>query len=67
MDMSFANQFLALKRLAETGAELENKVYDLPEEQDLELASLKLETLGVEIDDLTEEQLKYLSDYSSGT
>jgi len=67
MDMSFSNQFLALKRLAETGAELENNVYELPEEQDLDLASLKLETLGIEIDDLTEEQVKYLSDYSAGT
>jgi len=67
MDMSFANQFLALKRLKETGAELEHKVYMLPEEQDQELASIKLDTMQLSIDTLTDEQKKYTTDYSAGT
>jgi adenosylhomocysteinase len=67
MDMSFANQFLALKRLKETGGDLDRKVYTLPEEQDQELASIKLQTQGLTIDELTEEQEKYAVDYSAGT
>ena len=67
MDMSFANQFLALKRLAETGKDLDKTVYDLPEEQDQELAQLKLKTQGLSIDELSEEQIKYATDYSAGT
>jgi len=67
MDMSFANQFLALKRLKETGKGLEHKVYTLPEEQDQELATLKLQTMGLSIDALTEEQTRYATDYSAGT
>jgi adenosylhomocysteinase len=67
MDMSFANQFLALKRLKETGNTLEKKVYVLPEEQDQELAALKLETMTISIDRLTEEQKRYALDYSAGT
>jgi adenosylhomocysteinase len=67
MDMSFANQFLALCRLARTGKTLQPKVYELPKEQDQELAQLKLETMGKHIDALTEEQKKYASDYSAGT
>jgi adenosylhomocysteinase len=67
MDMSFANQFLALCRLAKDGKTLEKKVYELPKEQDQELALLKLTTMGLSIDTLTEEQKKYESDYSAGT
>jgi adenosylhomocysteinase len=67
MDMSFANQFLALCRLAKDGKTLEKKVYELPPEQDQELARLKLSTMAVSIDALTEEQKKYESDYSAGT
>jgi adenosylhomocysteinase len=67
MDMSFANQFLALKRLKETGQTLEKKVYTLPEEQDQELAQIKLETMGLSIDTLTEDQKRYATDYSAGT
>jgi adenosylhomocysteinase len=67
MDMSFANQFLALKALAEEGRSYEKKVYVLPEKQDQEIAALKLKTLGLSIDELTEEQKKYLVDYSAGT
>ncbi len=67
MDMSFANQFLALKSLAETGKEMGKTVIDLPEEQDQELALLKLSTMGLSIDELSEEQVKYATDYSAGT
>jgi adenosylhomocysteinase len=67
MDMSFANQFLALKRLKEMGQTMDNKVYTLPEEQDQELAQLKLQTMGLSIDELTEQQKKYATDYSAGT
>ena len=67
MDMSFANQFLALKALAERGKELENKVYVMPPEQDQEVATIKLEATGIGIDTLTEEQIKYATDYAAGT
>jgi adenosylhomocysteinase len=67
MDMSFANQFLSLCRLASEGNQYENIVYDISSEQDSELAALKLATEGVSIDALTSEQIAYASDYSSGT
>jgi adenosylhomocysteinase len=67
MDMSFANQFLALKALAERGKELENKVYVMPPEQDQEVATIKLKATGIGIDTLTEEQIKYATDYAAGT
>jgi adenosylhomocysteinase len=67
MDMSFANQFLALCALAKDGKKLEKQVYSLPPEQDQELAQLKLATMGMKIDALTDEQQKYLGDYSAGT
>ncbi|HEU5060262.1 MAG TPA: adenosylhomocysteinase, partial [Kofleriaceae bacterium] len=53
MDMSFANQFLALCALAKDGKKLEKQVYSLPPEQDQELAQLKLATMGLKIDALT--------------
>ena len=67
MDMSFANQYLSLCKLAKEGKGLKPDVYDLPEEQDQDLARLKLSTLGIEIDSLTEEQKSYETDYSAGT
>jgi len=67
MDMSFANQYLSLCRLAAESKDMENKVYDISKEQDQGLALKKLETLGISIDTLTEEQVKYLKDYTSGT
>jgi adenosylhomocysteinase len=70
MDMSFANQFMSQLRLAELhskGTRLENKVHDISREQDQEIALLKLRTQGLSIDKLTEEQKKYIEDYSSGT
>lgn len=60
MDMSFANQALSLEYLVKNKGLLQNKVYDVPEEIDREVAKIKLKTLNIEIDDLTEEQKKYL-------
>ena len=67
MDMSFANQFLSLCRLAAEAESLETDVYDISLEQDMDLASTKLETLGFSIDVLTPEQVKYSTDYTAGT
>ena len=67
MDMSFANQYLALCRLAKEGDKLDSIVYDISLEQDQGLAKTKLETLGFEIDDLTADQIEYLTDYTVGT
>jgi adenosylhomocysteinase len=70
MDMSFANQFMSQLRLAESykkGKRLENKVYDITAEQDREIAAVKLGTMGIKVDKLTPEQVKYLTDYSAGT
>jgi adenosylhomocysteinase len=67
MDMSFANQFLGLIRLAREGKNLSPRVYDVDPAQDEEVARLKLETMGVQIDTLSLEQKDYLSDYEAGT
>jgi adenosylhomocysteinase len=67
MDMSFANQFMAMMFLAKNGNNLENKVYDITEEQDQEIAALKLKTMNLEIDYLTEEQINYQNAYNEGT
>jgi len=67
MDMSFANQFMAMIRLAKDGASFEKTVHVLPEELDHEIASLKLDTLGLGIDVLTEDQVTYLNSYEEGT
>jgi adenosylhomocysteinase len=67
MDMSFANQALALEYAAQHASELDRKVYPVPSEIDREIARLKLETMGVEIDTLTEEQANYLASWDEGT
>jgi adenosylhomocysteinase len=67
MDMSFANQFLGMLKLAKEGKSLEKKVYELPPAQDQEIALTKLSTMGLSIDQLTDEQAKYATDYSAGT
>lgn len=67
MDMSFSDQALAVRYIAENWERLENKVYRLPEELDRRVARIKLETLGIKIDRLSEDQIKYLSDWRSGT
>jgi adenosylhomocysteinase len=63
MDMSFANLALAVEHLVVDGPELENRVLDVPKAIDEEIARLKLESLGVEIDSLTAEQQDYLSSW----
>ncbi len=67
MDMSFANQFLSMVRLAKEGKGLETTVHDIPEEQDQQIAGIKLATLDAGLDHLTPEQIAYLDDYSAGT
>lgn len=67
MDMSFANQALSLEYIAQNQQKLENKVYDVPESIDEEVARLKLAAFGVEIDTLTAEQEKYLNSWEMGT
>jgi adenosylhomocysteinase len=66
MDMSFANLALAVEHLSLHGEQLEHQVLDVPRELDEEIARLKLESLGVEIDSLTPEQEQYLSSWSGG-
>jgi adenosylhomocysteinase len=67
MDMSFANQALCAEYVAKNAKNLENRVYDVPEEIDAEVARLKLHAMGIEIDTLTEEQKRYLSSWEEGT
>jgi adenosylhomocysteinase len=67
MDMSFANQFMALMRMAKEGKALRPGVYDISPEQDQEIATVKLQTLGIRIDVLTKEQQAYAEDYLAGT
>lgn len=67
MDMSFANQALACSYLVQSGSELKDRVYDVPREIDEQIASLKLESMGIQIDELTDEQREYLESWESGT
>jgi len=67
MDMSFANQALSAEYLVKEGRNLQKKVYGVPEVIDKEIARLKLETMGIKIDRLTEEQERYLSSWQMGT
>jgi adenosylhomocysteinase len=67
MDMSFANQALSCEWLAANAATLEKKVYSVPDDIDKEVARLKLETMGVRIDELTADQRAYLEGWEEGT
>ncbi len=67
MDMSFANQALSVEYLARNHSDLDNCVYDVPPEIDAKVARLKLHAMGVEIDTLTEEQVRYLASWEEGT
>jgi len=67
MDMSFANQALSVEYMVKNHGALEKKVYSVPEAIDREVARLKLEAMGVEIDRLTAEQEQYLASWSEGT
>lgn len=64
MDMSFANQALSVKYIVERHSSLERKVYDVPRELDMKVAELKLRSMGIEIDTLTESQKRYLESWS---
>jgi adenosylhomocysteinase len=67
MDMSFANQALAAEYLLRNQGKLPNGVHALPKEVDREIAALKLRAMGVAIDVLSAEQVKYLSSWEEGT
>jgi adenosylhomocysteinase len=67
MDMSFANQALGLEYLVKNADILDKNVHSIPLEIDMEIARLKLKAMGVEIDTLTTEQVKYLNSWEEGT
>jgi adenosylhomocysteinase len=67
MDMSFANQALSAEYVVMNASDLERRVYPVPSEIDSEIARLKLATMGVELDVLSEEQAKYLASWDEGT
>ncbi|MEZ0396995.1 MAG: adenosylhomocysteinase [Anaerolineales bacterium] len=67
MDMSFANQALAAEYMVKNADKLEKRVYSVPAEIDAEIARLKLAAMGVQIDTLTEEQIRYLNSWEEGT
>ena len=67
MDMSFANQALSAEFAVKNRGRLEKKVYSVPEEIDSAIARLKLKAIGITIDELTEEQKKYLASWDMGT
>ncbi len=67
MDMSFANQALSLEYMLKNAQKLEKKVYSVPQEIDEAIARIKLQAMQVEIDVLTEEQIKYLNSWEEGT
>ncbi len=67
MDMSFANQALCLEYMVKNRGSLETKVYPVPEEIDKQVARLKLNSMGIDIDSLTPEQKEYLTSWKEGT
>lgn len=67
MDMSFANQFLSVLKLAESKGSLKPQVYSIDRTQDNQIAHAKLESMGIQIDALTDEQRLYLEGFSEGT
>jgi len=67
MDMSFANQALGAEFLVKSKSKLKPRIYTIPQELDEQVAALKLEAMGIHIDRLTEEQVKYLASWELGT
>jgi adenosylhomocysteinase len=67
MDMSFANQFMSVLKLAKNESKLEPIVYDIEKSQDQEIASAKLISMGIKIDKLTNDQENYIQGYNEGT
>ena len=67
MDMSFANQALGVEYVVKNKGKLTPGVYDVPKDTDAEVGRLKLQSMGISIDTLTEEQDKYLNSWEEGT
>jgi len=67
MDMSFANQALSVEYMVKHASELEKKVYSVPDKIDREIARLKLDAMQIEIDTLTQQQVRYLNSWKEGT
>jgi adenosylhomocysteinase len=67
MDMSFANQALAVAYLVREGRNLEPDVYSVPEDIDREIARMKLAAMEIEIDQLSAEQERYMTSWEGGT
>ena len=67
MDMSFANQALGIEFILKNKGKLENKLYCLPKSVDVEIAKIKLDSMGIKIDTLTKEQEEYLNSWTQGT
>lgn len=67
MDMSFATQALSSEYVVKNKGKLDKKVYVLPSEVEQSIAATKLATMNVSIDELTEEQIKYLNSWEAGT
>jgi adenosylhomocysteinase len=67
MDMSFANQALSCEFLLKNAKSLQRQVYPVPEDIDRQIAKLKLESMGVQVDKLTAEQEQYLASWDEGT
>jgi len=66
MDMSFALQALSARYMLENGGKLQNHVYDVPPDLDRRVAQLKLQSLGIEIDQLSIEQDQYINSWNHG-
>jgi adenosylhomocysteinase len=67
MDMSFANQALAVEYLVKNKGKLGPAIYNIPVEIDREIARLKLEAMGIHIDELTADQIHYMGSWDEGT
>ena len=67
MDMSFATQALGIVHMTRNYDRMDNEVYAVPAEIDMQIATLKLKSMGVTIDTLTDEQVKYVTGWEEGT
>jgi adenosylhomocysteinase len=67
MDTSFAAQALGMEHLLNNSSKMENKVYDIPESIDTAIANMKLKSMGITIDTLTDDQKKYMGGWEDGT
>ena len=67
MDMSFSTQALGIEYMTRNYEKMENAVYNVPREMDEEIATIKLASMGVTLDKLTAEQIKYITGWEEGT